>query len=275
MCTGAHDTAAMARTARVAASQSRSLQEARSRSVLLIGATSGIMKALAHELAAKRFDLLLIARDRQEVETLASDLHVRYEVDARAFVLDALSFDEHEGVLDACFQEAAGTLAGVILGLGYLGEQARAEREPGEARRIIETNLTAPALLLASVASRMEKTGTGFVCALSSVAGDRGRQSNYIYGSAKAGLSTFLQGLRNRMHHSGVQVTTIKPGFVDTAMTYGMRGLFLVASPEKVARGIIKAIELGKDEVYVPGFWRSIMIVIRAVPEPIFKRLRL
>lgn len=247
----------------------------RSRSVLLLGATSGIMQALGHELAAKGYDLQLVARDREEVDALASDLHIRYRVNVRTHILDVLSLDEHEAVLDACLEDAAGMLEGVILGIGYLGEQQRAERDPEEARRIMDTNLTAPALLLGRVANDLEEKGRGFICVLSSVAGDRGRQSNYIYGSAKAGLSTYLQGLRNRLHRSGVQVTTIKPGFVDTSMTYGMEGLFLVASPERVARGIVRSIERGKDEVYVPGFWRWIMLAIRCIPEPLFKRLRL
>jgi short-subunit dehydrogenase len=106
------------------------------------------------------------------------------------------------------------------------------------------------------------------------VAGDRGRQSNYLYGAAKAGLSTFLQGLRNRLFHANVKVITIKPGFVDTHMTYGRPGLFLVASPESVARGIFRAIAKGKDVVYLPWFWRPIMLIVQSIPEAIFKRLR-
>lgn len=243
--------------------------------MLLFGATSGIMRGLAHELATKGYHLLLVARDREEVGALASDLQVRYNVNVQMYVLDALSLDEHGAVLDACLEDTLGELEGVVLGLGYLGEQTRAERDSREARQIIETNFTAPVLLLGRVANHLEEKGSGFICVLSSVAGDRGRQSNYVYGSAKAGLSAFLQGLRNRLHHSGVQVVTVKPGFVDTSMTYGMEGLFLVASPEKVARGIMRAIERGKDEVYLPGFWRWIMLAIRSVPEPLFKRLRL
>lgn len=247
----------------------------RRRTVLLVGATSGIMQALAHEFASKGCELVLIARDREEAGAIATDLAVRHGVAARAYVLDALAVDEHEAVLDACLAESAGELEGVVLGLGYLGEQRRAEREADEARRIFDTNFTAPALLLGRLANRLEQKGSGFICVLSSVAGDRGRQSNYVYGSAKAGLTAYLQGLRNRLHHSGVQVTTVKPGFVDTSMTYGMPGLFLVAAPEKVARGIMRAIEQKKNEVYLPGFWRWIMLAIRSVPEPLFKRLRL
>jgi decaprenylphospho-beta-D-erythro-pentofuranosid-2-ulose 2-reductase len=252
-----------------------SAPRARPRSVLLVGATSGIMRAVAREYASRGYDLLLVGRDAQEMGILAADLSIRTGVTARTYALDALSYGDHEEVLDACFRAAGEGLEGVIVGLGYLGEQKRAQDDPAEARRILDTNFTAPVMLLNRVANRLEERGRGFICVLSSVAGDRGRQSNYIYGSAKAGLSAYLQGLRNRMHHAGVQVTTVKPGFVDTSMTYGMDGLFLVASPEKVARGIARAVAAGRDEVYLPGFWRWIMLAIRTTPERLFKRLRL
>ena len=117
--------------------------------------------------------------------------------------------------------------------------------------------------------------GNGFIIALSSVAGDRGRQSNYIYGSAKGGLSVFLQGLRNRLFHSGVRVITIKLGFVDTAMTFGLPNLFLVASPQEVGKKIVKAVNRGRNVVYIPWFWRLIMGIICSIPECVFKRLKL
>ena len=144
-----------------------------------------------------------------------------------------------------------------------------------EARRILDTNFTGCVSALEILARRFEARRAGFIAALSSVAGDRGRQSNYLYGAAKGGLSTYLQGLRNRLHHSGVRVVTIKPGFVDTAMTYGRPGLFLVASPERVARAVYRALRGGQDVVYVPWFWRPVMFAMRGVPERLFKRLRL
>lgn len=245
------------------------------RRVVLLGATSGIMRAVARELASRGDDLALVARDRDEVDALASDLAIRYSVSVRGFVLDALALNEAAPALDECFDEEGRGIDGVVVGLGYLGEQDRAERDPGEARRIVETNFTAPALLLARAANALEARGGGFLCVISSVAGDRGRQSNYVYGSAKAGLTAYVQGVRNRLHRAGVQVTLVKPGFVDTAMTYGKDGLFLVAQPESIAHGIVRAIERGRDEVYLPSFWRWIMLVIRSIPEPLFKRLRL
>jgi short-subunit dehydrogenase len=129
-------------------------------------------------------------------------------------------------------------------------------------------------LALNIIANHFEQRHKGFICAVSSVAGDRGRQSNYLYGSAKGALSIYLQGLRNRLHHSQVRVITIKPGFVDTRMTFGRSKLFLLASPDRVARGIYQAVVRGKNVVYLPWFWRYIMLLVRAIPEGIFKRLR-
>jgi decaprenylphospho-beta-D-erythro-pentofuranosid-2-ulose 2-reductase len=243
--------------------------------VLVLGATSGIMRAVAHELARRGHDLVLTGRDRAETETLAADLRIRHGVRTRARVLDALAFETHAREIEGCIQDAEGELAGAVLGIGYLGDQARAQQDGVEARRIVDTNLTACISLLTLLANHLEAKGRGFLCVLSSVAGDRGRQSNYVYGAAKAGLSAYLSGLRNRLHHSGVQVTTVLPGFVDTAMTYGKEGMFLVAPPERIARGIVRAVDRRRDVVYLPGFWRGIMLVIRNIPEALFKRLRL
>ena len=151
--------------------------------------------------------------------------------------------------------------------------EKQAEADPAEARRILEINFTACVPLLDLLAQYLKK-GAGFLCVISSVAGDRGRQSNYHYGAAKAGLSAYLQGLRNRLHPAGVAVITVKPSFVDSRMTFGRKGLFLVASPEKVARRIYKSIGKCRNVVYLPGFWRPIMFLVRLIPEWLFKRLR-
>jgi short-subunit dehydrogenase len=129
--------------------------------------------------------------------------------------------------------------------------------------------------LLEQFAARFEERGEGFIAAISSVAGDRGRQSNYIYGASKAGLSAYLEGLRNRLYHRGVHVTTIKPGFVDTKMTFGLPGLFLVASPQQAAKAMYAAIVKKKNTAYVPWFWRYIMLIIRHVPDWQFKKMRM
>ena len=147
--------------------------------------------------------------------------------------------------------------------------------EPAEATRIVSRNLTGAVSVLTYCAEYLRVRGEGCIVGLSSVAGDRGRQSNYAYGAAKAGLSTYLQGLRNRLHPAGVRVTTVKPGFVDTAMTFGMDGLFLVASPEYVGERIARLMETRAKVVYLPWFWRYIMWIIRCIPEFLFKRLKL
>jgi decaprenylphospho-beta-D-erythro-pentofuranosid-2-ulose 2-reductase len=243
--------------------------------VLILGATSSIARGVAEQFARRHYDLILAGRDEPELKLLASDLGVRYGAKSAVCVLDVRDCTSHEAVLESCLESEGGSLEGAILCAGYLGDQVAAQTDAAEARRILETNFTGCVSVLEIIARRLENRGRGFICALSSVAGDRGRQSNYFYGAAKGGLSIYLEGLRNRLFPSRVCVITVKPGFVDTAMTFGKRGLFLVASPESVARGLIKAVVGGKDVVYIPWFWRPIMFLIRLIPQSIFKRMRL
>jgi short-subunit dehydrogenase len=243
--------------------------------VLILGATSGIATALAKEFAAHKIDLVLGGRDREELSALASDLSLRNSARATILTFDALDTQTHVPSLTSFLAEAGDALAGAVVCIGYLGDQAKAQVDWGEARLILETNFTGCVSALNILANHFELRRTGFICAISSVAGDRGRQSNYFYGAAKAGLSVYLQGLRNRLFPAGVKVITVKPGFVDTRMTYGRPGLFLLASPESVAQGIFKAIARGKSVVYLPWFWRYVMMMVKAVPEAVFKRLRM
>ena len=240
--------------------------------VLILGANAGIGRALAVEFATHQRDLILAGRDLEELHALAADLHLRYNVNARAQEVDVLNFEAMESALGGCLSDS---LEGVVLCTGYLGDPEKARGDLQEARRILDTNFTGSALALQYLANHLEHQGKGFICALSSVAGDRGRQSNYLYGSAKGGLTTYLQGLRNRLHHSGVKVITVKPGFVDTRMVFGKGKLPLVASPEVVAGSIYQAVKHGRDVVYVPWFWRIIMLLVCSIPEGLFKRLRL
>jgi short-subunit dehydrogenase len=242
--------------------------------VLILGATSPIASALAREFALHKFDLVLGGRDREELSALASDLSLRFGVRAGVLPFDALDTQTHASTLRSFLSEAGAALEGAVVCIGYLGDQAKGQTDWEEARRILETNFTGCVSALNILANHFELRRVGFICALSSVAGDRGRQSNYLYGAAKAGLSAFLQGLRNRLFHAQVKVITVKPGFVDTRMTYGRPGLFLVASPERVATDIFRAVVKGKDVVYTPWYWRFIMLVVQSVPEAIFKRLR-
>lgn len=245
------------------------------RTVVVLGATSAIARSIAEHLGQRGFELILAGRDRDEIETLARDLGLRCGVKVTARPFDALAFETHRDFFDGCRVASEDTLFGVVLCFGYLGDQARALEDFREARQILDTNFLAAVSALNVSAKLLEEKGEGFLCALSSVAGDRGRRSNYFYGAAKAGLTAYLQGLRNRLSASGVRVITIKPGFVDTQMTFGRPGMFLVASPEAAARRIVAAIEGGRDVSYVPGFWRPVMLAIRAIPEKVFKRMKL
>ncbi|GAB4346435.1 MAG: SDR family oxidoreductase [Gammaproteobacteria bacterium] len=242
--------------------------------VLILGATSAIARGCAHALAARGHALYLAGRDRDELKRLASDLEVRYGIRVGYGRCDVLAVKQHERFVDAVMEHLGG-LQGVVSAVGDLGDPEKDMRDPEAVVRRIQSNFAGVAALLTVCANRLEERGEGFIIGITSVAGDRGRQSNYPYGAAKGGLSLFLQGLRNRLHPSGVRVLTIKPGFVDTAMTYGMPGLFLVADPASVGARIVRALEGRTDVVYVPWFWRYIMLVIRAIPEPLFKRLKL
>jgi decaprenylphospho-beta-D-erythro-pentofuranosid-2-ulose 2-reductase len=243
--------------------------------VAIFGATSSVARALAAEFAREGYGLVLAGRDPYEVRAVAADLRLRTGVPTQAVPFEALEFESHARSWEEVRAAAGDELAGVVICFGYLSGQAEAQKDPAEARRILDTNFTAAVSVLNLAANYFEARGSGFLCALSSVAGDRGRQSNYLYGAAKGGLSTYLEGLRNRLYRSGVAVITIKPGFLDTRMTYGRAGMVLVASPEQAAKSILAAIRKRKSVAYVPAFWRVIMFVIRAIPETIFKRMRL
>jgi len=255
--------------------------------VLILGANAGIGRAIAAEFASHGYDLILASRDLEELQALAADLNLRHQVRVATQRVDVLDFDSLESALAACIAAGGDSLGGAVLCTGYLGDPLVARTDFNEAGRILDTNFTGSALALEILANHFEQKRKGFICALSSVAGDRGRQSNYLYGSAKSGLTTYLQGLRNRLYHSGVHVITVKPGFVDTRMVFGRLGArrgargkghgssLLVAAPEAVAADIYNAVKSGKDVVYVPWFWRIIMLVVRSLPEGLFKKLKM
>lgn len=246
------------------------------KSVVILGATSAMARACALDFASRGYRVVLAAQDAEENEINAQDLRVRHGVACKAIAFQALHFEAHAGFLAEC-EEALGELAGgVVLFFGYMAEQAAAEKDFAEARKMIDVNLTAAVSVLEAFAARMEQRGSGFIGVVSSVAGDRGRASNYLYGMTKAGLTAYASGLRNRLFKKGVAVTTIKPGFVDTKMTFGLPlpGP-LVASPEKAGGDICRAVLAGKNEVYVPFFWRYIMLIIQHLPEFQFKKMKL
>lgn len=242
--------------------------------ILILGATSAMARAAAIIWAKRGHDLFLASRDKNEVERIAADLTIRYEVTVKHAAFSIENTSEHGAFINRAVQDM-GDVFGVLLACGYLGDQAKAAHDFVEAERIIDVNYTGACSVLTHCANHLARQQSGFIAAISSVAGDRGRQSNYLYGSAKGGLSIYLEGLRNRLFAQKVHVLTIKPGFVDTSMTYGKPGMFLVASPEHVAEAIVKAVDKKKNVIYVPWFWRIIMSIICSIPECIFKRLKL
>lgn len=245
-----------------------------SRRVLVAGATSAIAEETARLFAAEGAALFLAGRNEARLAAVADDLRARGAASVGTFALDFNDVACHAALLDAA-EGAMGGLDVVLVAHGTLSDQKACAASPEETLRELATNFTSAAALLTLVANRFEARKAGVIAVISSVAGDRGRQSNYVYGSAKAGLSAFLSGLRNRLFKSGVAVVTIKPGFVDTPMTAHLPKNPLFASPGKVGRAIHAAIGARKDVVYVPGYWRLILAIIRAVPERLFKRLGL
>lgn len=243
--------------------------------ILVIGATSAIAQATARLWATQGHRLYLIGRDEARLQTIAGDLKIR-GANAVAFAtLDLNDFARHGGALDAATAALEG-LDIVLIAHGTLGDQSASEADFSVALQELNTNAVSVISLLTHLANRFEIQRQGTIAVISSVAGDRGRQSNYVYGTAKGAVTVFLQGLRNRLHRSGVQVLTIKPGFVDTPMTVAIdkKGP-LWARPEAIAQAILRGIEQRRDVIYAPWFWRWILAIIRLVPERYFKRLRL
>ncbi|MBK9445121.1 MAG: SDR family oxidoreductase [Betaproteobacteria bacterium] len=242
--------------------------------VLIIGATSAIAEAAARQWAVQGASLLLVGRQIERLDNIAADLRVRGAQQVSTHAMDATDHAAHEAMLAAA-QSVLGGIDVALIAHGTLPDQKACEASVELALREIDTNGLSVIALATRLANLMEAQGSGTIAVISSVAGDRGRQSNYVYGAAKGMVTRFLQGLRNRLAKAGVQVLTIKPGFVDTPMTAGFKKGALWAQPEDVARGILAAIEKGKDEVYLPGFWSLIMLIIRHIPERIFKKLSL
>lgn len=245
------------------------------KNLLILGATSAMAQEAARQAAAPDMSFFLAGRNTERLTAIADDLRVRGAGRVDTFALDLDDCARHDELLDRAWA-CLGTVDGALVAHGCLGEQQKCERDWATAEQVLRTNFLGQVSLLGRLANRFEAQGKGgVIAAITSVAGDRGRQSNYVYGCAKGGVSLFLQGLRNRLHPHGVAVTTIKPGFVDTPMTATYKKGPLWASAATAGRGILAAMRKRKDVAYVPGFWWAIMAVIRSIPECVFKRMRL
>jgi short-subunit dehydrogenase len=238
--------------------------------ILVLGATSAIAIAVTRRLVTPSAHFFLVARSKEKLTAVAQDLLVRGASRVDMIVADLDDTQAHPQMLAVAISQL-GALDLAVLAHGVLGDQVAAEREYSAAEPILVTNFLSAVSLLTWLANYCESQRQGTLAVISSVAGDRGRKSNYVYGASKAALDAFLSGLRNRLDRSGVQVLTIKPGFVATPMTAHIPKNRLFATPEQVATGILNAVRGRKDVVYVPWFWRPIMAIIRAVPERIFK----
>ncbi|GCF06655.1 SDR family oxidoreductase [Dictyobacter arantiisoli] len=242
--------------------------------VAIIGASSALAHETAKFFARDGADLFLVGRSADKLAVVADDLKVRGAHSAETFVLDVNELDRHEELL----QQTVATLGGldiILVAHGTLGDQRKSELSVAETLQELNTNAISVISLLTLSANYLEQQKRGCIAVISSVAGDRGRPSNYVYGTAKAAVTTFLQGLRGRLAKSGVVVVTIKPGSVATPMTAHMKQGLLFAQPKAVGEGIYEAIKKGKDVAYVPGYWRVVMLIIKSIPEGLFKRLPL
>lgn len=242
------------------------------KTILVLGATSEIGKAIAYEFAKQGFYVQLAARRFERLAPLQSDLQIKYQINASIYEFDAVNFASH-----ADFYANLATKPDVVACVfGYLGSQEKGQADFVAASQIIHTNYTGAVSMLNIVANDFEQRKTGSIICISSVAGERGRQSNYLYGSAKAGFSAYADGLRNRLFKSNVHVITVKPGFVNTKMTEGLTlPPLLTAQPAQVGKAIYKAYLKKTNTLYVLWMWKYIMLIIKNIPEFIFKKMKL
>ena len=242
--------------------------------ILVLGATSGIAEACCRLWAARGDSLFLVARNAEKLAAVVADMQTRGAAYVDSSVANLDDTAGHADLLAHAINSMAG-LDVAFLAFGVLGDEPEAQRSFPAAASVLHTNLVSAVSLLTWLGNYCAQRHAGTLAVLSSVAGERGRKSNYVYGASKAGLTAFVDGLRNRIDREGVRVMTIKPGPVRTAMTRGMKGSQKFADVEKVAATMVKAIDAGTDVLYVPGIWRLIMAVIRAIPESFFKKLDL
>ncbi|ULQ52767.1 SDR family oxidoreductase [Flavihumibacter fluvii] len=240
--------------------------------VLILGATSDIGVAIAKKFAAEKYGVILASRNPEQLSPLKSDLAIRFGIDCYSCQFDAMDFGSHQN-----FYQSLPVKPDIAICIfGYMKDNEFVSAHPDELVRTIGTNFTGAASILNIIARDFSKRKSGTIVGISSVAGLRGRQSNYIYGSAKAGFIAYLSGLRNRLFRDQVHVLTVLPGFVNTSMTEDLQlPPLLTAQPVEVAVALYKGVSKKKNTIYVKWFWKWIMLIIKMIPEPIFKKLRL
>lgn len=244
--------------------------------ILIIGATSTIANACAKIWAKENAYLFLVGRNKKKLEQIGKDLEIRGAKSIGTHIADLNQFDFHPKIINDALNFFQNKIDIVLIAHGTLPNQKLCQEDNKIALEEFSNNCSSTISILTLLANIIEKQKSGKIAVISSVAGDRGRESNYLYGSAKAALTTFCSGLRSRLSKVGAQVITIKPGFIDTAMTSGLDlPQILVATPEKAAKDICKAIKKGHNYIYTPSFWKMIMFIIKFIPESIFKKLKL
>jgi len=247
-----------------------------SKSVLVLGSVSAVGRAIAHEFAREGYSLLLGDIETEENERIAKDIRIRYHVFCDTLFFDASDFDSHPVFLEKVIEKFNGIPEGLVICFGYMPVQEEAQKDFNLIKRTIDINFTGTVSILERVISKFEERNYGFAIVISSVAGDRGRKSNYIYGSTKGALTRYLEGLQHRLSSTKVHLLLVKPGFMDTAMTYGLNlPQRLLASPEEAGRILYTAWKRKKQVVYVKWFWRYIMLIIQHLPRFVFHRTQL
>lgn len=241
--------------------------------LLILGANSDVGQELAKVFAQNEHaNIYMGSRNLDLLEKSCTDIKIRYKVEAEYFPFDATDYESHV----ALYEKLDPKPDGIVLAFGYLGDQPLAQQDFQEARKIIETNFMGAVSILEIIAADFARRNHGFIIALSSVAGERGRQSNYIYGAAKGALTIYLSGLRNRLHKKNVRVISVLPGMIRTKMTDGLDlPDKLLAEPEEIAQDIYNGFKKGKDIIYAKWYWKLIMTVIKIIPEKVFKRMQL
>lgn len=240
--------------------------------IVIIGATSAIAHATAKNFAADGAHFFLVARSQEKLDIVCTDLKARGASAIDTYIMDANNLDQHQAMWDAA-QEKLGQVDSLFIAHGILGDEEKAQTDVETMQYVLDTNFTSVAALLTTTAPYFEKQKRGNITVISSVAGDRGRPSNYVYGTAMAAKTAFLQGFRGRMAKSRVDVVTVKPGRVKSPMTAHLPSSPLLAEPDAVGKDIYNAMKKGKNTIYTPNYWAVIMGIIRLIPDAIFKRL--